>query len=98
MIEADAPRLKLRRRPLTITSMADLAAFQARRVVPTPSNELIKGYLPGSLERTELKARLASMGKERVEIPLVIGGREVRTGKTQQTVMPFEHRHVLATW
>jgi 1-pyrroline-5-carboxylate dehydrogenase len=38
------------------------------------------------------------MAKERVEIPLIIGGKEVRTGKTQQSVMPFEHKHVLADY
>ncbi len=45
-----------------------------------------------------LKARLATMAKEDLEIPLIIGGREIRTGRTQQTVMPFSHRHVLAEW
>ena len=45
-----------------------------------------------------LKARLASMAEERVEIPLIIGGKEIRTGKTAQAVMPFNHRHVLADW
>ena len=43
-------------------------------------NEPIKSYAPGSAERAELKARLAAMEKERPEIPLVIGGQEIRTG------------------
>ena len=75
-----------------------IAAVNAVRRVPTPVNEPIKSYAPGSPERAELKARLDSMARERIEIPLVIGGKEIRTGKKQQSVMPFNHRHVLADW
>ena len=75
-----------------------IAALNAVRRVPTPVNEPIKSYAPGSPERAELKARLKSMAGERIEIPLIIGGKEVRTGKKQQSVMPFDHRHVLADW
>jgi 1-pyrroline-5-carboxylate dehydrogenase len=78
--------------------MSEIAAWNAVRRVPVPVNEPVKSYVPGSPERVELKARLASMANERVEIPLIIGGREVRTGKTQQSVMPFKHKHVLADW
>ena len=78
--------------------MAEIASLSAHRTVPPPVNEPIRSYAPGSPEKAELKARLASMSKERIEIPLIIGGQEVRTGKTQQTVMPFEHKHVLAEW
>src|SRR5882672_6292419 len=66
--------------------------------VPPPVNEPNLAYLPGSPERKELKARLKSMAAERVDIPIVIGGREIRTGRTQQAVMPHDHRHVLADW
>ena len=78
--------------------MPDIAALNAIRRAPTPVNEPIKSYAPGSPERAELKKRLASMAGERIEIPLVIGGKEIRTGKKQQSVMPFNHRHVLADW
>ena len=78
--------------------MSDIAALNAVRLVPPPINEPIRSYAPGSPERAELKARLASMATERVEIPLIIGGKEVRTGKTQQSVMPFKHTHVLADY
>jgi 1-pyrroline-5-carboxylate dehydrogenase len=61
-------------------------------------NEPIRSYAPGTPERADLKARLSSMAAERIDIPLIIGGREIRTGKTQQSVMPFRHSHVLATW
>jgi len=65
---------------------------------PVPENEPILGYAPGSPERDELKARLATMAAEEIEIPLVIGGQEVRTGGTVEAVMPHDHKHVLATW
>src|SRR6476619_6568377 len=78
--------------------MSDIAAFNAVRRVPVAVNEPIKSYAPGSPERAELKARLASMAQETIEIPLVIGGKDVRTGTTGKAVMPFKHAHVLATY
>src|SRR6478672_3141032 len=66
--------------------------------VPPPLNEPNLGYLPGSPERAALKARLKAMAGERVDIPVIIGGREIRTGRTQQAVMPHNHQHVLADW
>jgi 1-pyrroline-5-carboxylate dehydrogenase len=66
--------------------------------VPSPVNEPNLGYLPGSPERAELRARLKGMTGERIEIPVIIGGREIRTGRTHQTVMPHNHQHVLADW
>jgi 1-pyrroline-5-carboxylate dehydrogenase len=78
--------------------MSEIAAFAGRARVPEPVNESNKGYLPGSPERAELKAALARMAGERIEIPIVIGGREIRTGKTAQSVMPHDHRRVLADW
>jgi 1-pyrroline-5-carboxylate dehydrogenase len=66
--------------------------------LPPPVNDQNKTYLPHSPERADLKARLARMAGERVEIPLVIGGRDILTGKTQPSVMPHNHRHVLGDW
>jgi hypothetical protein len=77
---------------------APLAGFAGTRRVPPPMNEPVKSYAPGSPERAALKARLASMAKERVDIPIIIGGREIRTGDTAQSVMPHDHAHVLADW
>ena len=74
------------------------AAFAGVRRVPEPVNEPTKSYAPGSPERAELKARLASMASEKIEIPLVIGGREIRSGRTEKAVMPHNHRHVLAEY
>jgi 1-pyrroline-5-carboxylate dehydrogenase len=64
--------------------------------IPTPSNEPVLAYAPGSRERAELKAALKDLSSRQIEIPLVIGGKEIRTGKTTDTVMPHCHRHVLA--
>jgi len=66
--------------------------------IPLPVNDSNKSYLPGSSERAELKATIARMASERVDIPLVIGGCEIRTGRTSQVVMPHNHRHVLGEW
>jgi len=77
---------------------APLAGFSGTRRVPPPVNEPVKSYAPGSPEKQALKARLASMAKERVDIPIIIGGQEIRTGGTAQSVMPHDHRHVLADY
>ena len=66
--------------------------------VPPPVNDTNLGYLPGSVERAGLKARLAAMAGEKIDIPAIIGGREIRTGRLQQAVMPHDFRHVLADW
>jgi len=73
-------------------------AFNGIPRVPQPVNDFNRSYLPGSPERAELKARLKEMAAERVDIPLVIAGREIRTGRTQPVVMPHNHRHVLGEW
>jgi 1-pyrroline-5-carboxylate dehydrogenase len=74
------------------------AAFAGVRRVPQPVNDPSRTYAPGSPERAELKARLASMASERIDIPLVIGGKEIRTGDIDHAVMPHDHRHVLADY
>jgi len=64
--------------------------------IPTPVNEPVLAYAPGSRERGELKQALKDLSGRQIEIPVVIGGKEIRTGKTVDTVMPHCHRHVLA--
>ncbi len=66
--------------------------------VPTPVNEPIKAYAPGSPERASIKKRLDQMLAEQVEVPLIIGGEEVRTGNTGEMVCPHDHGHVLGTF
>lgn len=64
----------------------------------TPQNEVVKQYLPGSPERASLKAKLQELKGQVLEIPLIIGGKEVRTGRVKEFVMPHNHRHVLARY
>jgi 1-pyrroline-5-carboxylate dehydrogenase len=66
--------------------------------VPQPLNDPIRTYLPGSPERESIKKTLAGMSSEKIDIPLIIGGKEIRTGDTGTQVMPHRHGHVLATW
>ena len=63
---------------------------------PPAINEPILGYAPGSPERTRLKAALAAVESEVVEVPCVVGGERVRTGKIREVVMPHRHKHVIA--
>ena len=77
---------------------SNFAAFNGRRRVPAPVNEPIKSYAPGSPERASLKARLKTMAAETVDMPLIIGGKEIRTGDTATSVMPHDFRHVLGTY
>ncbi|NLG64898.1 MAG: aldehyde dehydrogenase family protein, partial [Actinobacteria bacterium] len=64
--------------------------------LPTPRNEPVREYRVGSPERASLRRRLRQMAAERLEIPCIIGGREVRTGRLATAVMPHDHGHVLA--
>jgi 1-pyrroline-5-carboxylate dehydrogenase len=66
--------------------------------VPKPINEPIASFKPGSPEKASLKARMREMLADEVEIPLVIGGKEVRTGKLAKSVCPHDHRKVLGTY
>jgi len=72
--------------------MSTHAIFRA----PEPYNEPVKSYAPGSPEREELRVRLQEMESRQIEIPLVIGGEEVRTGNTFEAIEPHKRSHVLA--
>lgn len=63
-----------------------------------PKNEPVLSYAPNSPERKELVAALEKMASQQIEIPLIIGGKEVRTGNIGKVVMPHDHKHVLATY
>jgi 1-pyrroline-5-carboxylate dehydrogenase len=63
---------------------------------PEPRNEPVKDYAPGSPERGELQQRLRELERDRIEIPLVIGGKDVKTGTTFEAVEPHNKKHVLA--
>lgn len=65
---------------------------------PVPANEPVKTYLKGSPERVELEKELERQSNTVVEIPLIIGGKEVRTGNMGKVVCPHDHKHVLANY
>jgi 1-pyrroline-5-carboxylate dehydrogenase len=66
--------------------------------IPAPGNEPVLGYAPGSPERAALEAKLAELSARELEIPLVIGGREVRTGRLAEARVPHRHAQRLARW
>ncbi len=66
--------------------------------IPTPVNEPVRAYAPGSAEKASLKKKLNEMLSHEIEIPLIIGGKEIRTGNTAKAVCPFDHKHVLANY
>jgi len=65
---------------------------------PLPQNEPVKGYLKGSPERVALEKELKRQSKLVVDIPIIIGGKEIRTGDVGKVTCPHDHKHVLATY
>jgi len=72
--------------------------FAGRRRVPRPENDPNLSYAPGTPARAELKARLKQMAAETIDIPVIIGGKEIRTGTAEKVVMPHKHGHTLANF
>ncbi|MBI9019403.1 MAG: L-glutamate gamma-semialdehyde dehydrogenase [Phycisphaerae bacterium] len=66
--------------------------------IPRPLNDPINSYAPGSPEKAALQAELARMESQQIEIPLIIGGQEIKTGDTGKCVQPHNHSKVLATF
>jgi 1-pyrroline-5-carboxylate dehydrogenase len=64
--------------------------------IERPENEKVLSYAPGSIEREELQKELAVQANTVIDIPTVIGGREIRTGDLVDVVMPHDHGHCLA--
>lgn len=64
--------------------------------IPSPRNEPVLSYAPGAPERAALKAALGGVAAQQVDIPVVVGGREIRTGNTHDVVSPHCHQRVLA--
>ncbi len=64
--------------------------------IPTPVNEPVCSFAPGTPERAALKQTLADLAGQVIEIPLVIGGKEIRTGRLREYTSPHRHAHVLA--
>ena len=63
--------------------------------VPAPINEPVLNYAPGSNERAELKAALANARSKELDVPMYIGGEEVRTGNKMRMSPPHDHKHTL---
>ncbi len=66
--------------------------------IPLPPNEPVKNYAPGSPEKAALKSKLQDLSNQQIDIPIIIGGKEIRTGETDNCVMPHDHKHVLAKY
>jgi 1-pyrroline-5-carboxylate dehydrogenase len=66
--------------------------------VPVPQNEPVRTYGPGSPEKTALKRRLAALAAEPVEVPVVAGAKEIRTGRTEPIVAPHDRQLHLGTF
>ncbi len=63
-----------------------------------PKNEPVFSYAPGTPERALLQKELEKQYNQEIEIPLIIGGKEIKTGDMGQVVMPTQHNHVLAKY
>ena len=70
----------------------------AHFAVPKAYNEPVKAYLPGSSERAALKKELDRQSELKVDIPIIIGGKEYRTDNKGKCVMPHDFNHVLAEY
>ena len=66
--------------------------------IPKPVNELGLTYAPSSPERFELKAKLKEMLDQQFDVPMIIGGEDVRNGKLAKMRCPHDHQHVLGTY
>jgi 1-pyrroline-5-carboxylate dehydrogenase len=66
--------------------------------VPVPQNEPVLNYGPRSVERAALKAALEDARSKEIDIPMYIGGKEIRTGKKLEIRPPHDHKHLLATY
>lgn len=67
-------------------------------VVPTPANEPILSYAPGTKERKLLQEAIAEARSKSIDIPMYIGGKEVRSGKTVSIHPPHDHQHTLGQY
>ena len=72
--------------------------LNATVTIEAPQNEATLSYGPGSPERRRISAALSELRGQEIEIPLIIGGREVRTGRTAVCTVPHDHRHRLAVY
>lgn len=72
--------------------------FNGKLKVPKPSNEPVKPYSPGNPETKSLKKALSDLKSQEIEIPVIIGGKEIKTGNMGECRPPHEHGHLLGTY
>lgn len=70
----------------------------AKYSISLPPNEPVKTYAPGAPERVTIKATLAELKSQPIEIPLLIGGKEVKTGRLAKCVLPHDHQTAVGTF
>jgi 1-pyrroline-5-carboxylate dehydrogenase len=66
--------------------------------IPFPENDVIRSYAPGTKDKALLKKRIKELKSEVLDIPIIIGGKEIRTGDIGNCVIPHDHSHLLATY
>ncbi|MBL1215657.1 MAG: L-glutamate gamma-semialdehyde dehydrogenase [Ignavibacteriae bacterium] len=66
--------------------------------IPLPPNDPISSYKPGSIEKESLKARIVELKSQQIEIPVIIGGKNIKTGKTGKCVIPHDHKKVIGVY
>ena len=66
--------------------------------VPTPVNEPVLSYAPGSKEKEELKKKISELKSKEIEVPLIIGGKEIKTGNTGDMRVPHNHSKKLGVY
>ncbi len=66
--------------------------------IESPDNEPIMSYAPGSSERTAILAEMTRLKEQTVEIPIIIGGKEIKTGNMGECRIPHDHQHLLGTY
>ncbi|MBD3225402.1 MAG: L-glutamate gamma-semialdehyde dehydrogenase [Caldithrix sp.] len=66
--------------------------------VPQPYNQPINSYAPGTPEKEAIKNKLKEMRSKEIEVPLIIGGQEVKSGDTGKLHVPYNHNISLGTY
>ncbi len=95
---ADMVKCLVEARPPGSICFGEELKMNANLAARKPANEPILTYAPGKPERGQVKEMLRAQSAEVLDIPLIIGGREVRTATKAKCVMPHDHGHVLAEY
>ena len=66
--------------------------------IPKPINEPILSYEPGSPEKASLKKRIQELKSNKIEVPLIIGGQEIKSENLSEMYVPHDHQHILGSY